>query len=79
LFGGLELGTSSYESLTCFVVLELLEVVDEHFSELGSLGVPFSCVSVSVARIEDGGIYTGQSGRNCEVEYGDLLGGSAQD
>lgn len=64
----LELGTSSYESLTCFVVLKLLEVIDEHFSELVSLGVPFFGVSVGVAGIENVGVYAGKFGGNCEVE-----------
>ena len=37
---GLELGTCGNESLAGFVMLELLEVVDEHLGELGSLCRP---------------------------------------
>ncbi len=74
----LELGAGSYESLACGVVLKLLEVVDEHFSELGSFCCPFFGVGVCVAGIENVRVYTGQFGRNSEVEDGELLGGSAQ-
>lgn len=71
--------TCSYECLACLMSFELLEVVDEHFSELVSLGVPFLSVGVSVAGIEDLGVYAGEFGGDGEVEDGELLGGSAED
>ena len=71
--------TGSYESLTSFVTFKLLEVVDEHFSELVSLNCPFFGVSVGVARIKDLRIYARKFGRNSEVEDGELLGRSLKD
>ena len=71
--------TCSYECLACLMSFELLEVVDEHFSELVGLGVPFLSVGVSVAGIEDLGIYAGEFGGDGEVEDGELLGGSLED
>ena len=64
----LELGTSSYESLTSLVTCELSKVLDEASSEILSLLFPLSSVSVSVARIEDVGINTGKLCGNYEVE-----------
>ena len=63
-----ELGTGCYESFTGFVVLKLLEVVDEHFGKLGSLICPDSGIGVGVAGIENLGIYAGELGGNSEVE-----------
>ena len=57
------------------MAFELLEVVDEHFSEFVSLLGPFCGIGVGVARIKDLGINTGEFGRNGEVEDGELLGG----
>lgn len=73
------MGSCGYESFAERMVLELLEVVDEHFGELvGFLG-PFSGICVSVARIEDLRINAREFGRDGEVEDGELLGGSGQD
>ncbi len=74
-----ELGTCGYKSFTGCVVFKLLEVVDEHFGKFGSFFFPNLGVGVSVAGIEDFGIYAGKFGRNFEVEDGELLGGSSQD
>ena len=60
------MGAGGYESLACLVVLELLEVVDEHVGELVGLGVPFLRICVGVAGIEDLGIYAGELGGNSE-------------
>ena len=73
------MGAGGYESLACLVVLELLEVVDEHLGELVGFGVPFLGIGVSVAGIQDFGVYTGELGGNGEVEDGDNLGGSLED
>ena len=75
----LEFWTSCNEGLAGFVVLELLEVVDEHFSKFGCLNSPFFGVGVGVAGIKDLGIYAGELGGNCEVEDRNLLGGSGKD
>ena len=73
--GLFSVGAGGYESLACLVVLELLEVVDEHVGELVGFGVPFLGIGVSVAGIQDFGVYTGELGGNGEVEDGDNLGG----
>lgn len=75
----LELRTGSYESLTGRIVFEFLEVVDEHFSKLGGFNSPFFSVGVSVAGIEDLGIYAGKFGGNGEVKDRKLLGGGGED
>ena len=72
----LELGTCYYKSFAGFVVLKLLEVVDEHFSKLGGFCCPVCGVCVSVAGIKDLGINAGQLGGDSEIKDGELLGGS---
>ena len=74
-----ESGTGGNESLASLIVLELLEVVDEHLGELGSLCSPFCGICVGVAGVEDLGINAGQFGGYGEVEDRNLLGGSLQD
>ncbi len=76
---GSELGACGYKSLSCFIVFKLLEVVDEHFGELGGFSIPFFNVGVSVARVKNFGIYAGEFGGYGEVEDGELLGGGLQD
>ena len=76
---GLQLGTSDDEGLASFVVGELLEVLDEASGEVLGLGFPFASAAVGVARIEDLGIDTGESGGNFEIEVRNLLGGSLLD
>ena len=61
------------------MVLILLEVLNEACSQVFSLGVPFFDIGVSVAGIENLGIYAREFGRNFEVEDGELLGGSLED
>ena len=75
----LELRTSCNESLTSLVSLILLEVLDEAGSEILSLLLPLSCVSISVARIEDVGVYAVELCRNNEVEEWDSLCWSSVD
>lgn len=75
----LELGTSCYERLTCGIELELLEVLDEHLSKLGSLLSPLLGVSVSVAGVKNLGIHAGEFSGNSEVEDRNLLSGSSKD
>ena len=72
----LELWTSSNQSLTSLVTLVLLEVLDEAASQILSLLVPLSSISVSVARIEDVGVYALKLCGNLEVEVRNLLRGS---
>ena len=55
MFNLLELWTSSYKCLTSLVALVLLEILDEASSQILSLLVPLSSISVSVTRIEDVG------------------------
>ena len=74
----LELRTGSYESLTGRIVFEFLEVVDEHFSKLGGFNSPFFSVGVSVAGIEDLGIYAGKFGGNGEVKDRSFLVGAVR-
>ena len=62
------MGAGGYECLTGGVVLEFLEIVDEHVGELVGLLVPFGRVGVGVARVEDLRIYAGEFGGNDEVE-----------
>ena len=69
----LELRTSCNESLTSLVSLILLEVLDEAGSEILSLLLPLSCVSISVAWVEDVGVYAVELCRNNEVEEWDSL------
>ena len=75
----LQLWTCSNECLTSLVTLVLLEILDEAGSQILSLLVPLSSVSVSVARIEDVGIYALELCGNLEVEVRNLLGRSLQD
>ena len=70
---GLELRTSSNESLTSLVVCVLSEVLDEASSEVLSLLLPLRSLSVSVARIKNLSSYTRKLCRNLEVEHRDLL------
>lgn len=71
--------TCGNKFLTGRIVGVLLEVLDEALGKVLSLNVPLFGVGVGVARIEDLGIYTGEFGRNLEVEDGELLGGSLED
>ena len=61
------------------VAFVLGEVLDEAASQIQSLGLPLGSILVGVARIEDGGIDTGQLGGNLKVEVRDLLGGGLVD
>ena len=74
----LQLRASCYECLAGLVGLVLLEVLDEAACQILSLGLPLSCVSISVARVKDCGINAGKLCGNLEVEVRDLLGGSLQ-
>ena len=69
----LELGTCGNECFAGSVVLILLEVLDETLCEVFCLGCPFFGICVSVAGIEDLGIYAGEIGRDLEVEDGEFL------
>ena len=75
----LELRTCSDESLTSLVASELSEVLDEAASEVFCLLFPLSSVSVSVARIEDVGVNTGELCGHYKVEVRDNLCGSLVD
>ena len=75
----LELRTSGNESLTSFVSLVLLEILDEASCEILSLLFPYRSVSVSVARIEDLRINTRKFSRNNEVEVRNCLSRSLID
>ena len=75
----LQLGTSSHECLASLVALVLLEVLDEATSQVLSLLVPLSSVSISVTGVKDVGVYTLQLCGHLEVEVRNLLRGSLQD
>ena len=64
----LEFRTCSYESLTSLIAFVLNEVLDEASSEVFSLLLPLSSVSVCITRIEDVRVNTLQLCRNNEVE-----------
>ena len=70
---GLELRTSSNESLTSLVVCVLSEVLDETSSQILSLLLPLRSLSVCIAWIQDLSSYTWQLCWNLEVEHRDLL------
>ena len=69
----LQLGTGGNQSLAGFVALVLDEVLLEAGSQVLGLLIPLSGIGVGVAGIQNGGINTGQSGGNLEVEVGDEL------
>ena len=66
--------TGSHELLALLVAGELREVLDEATCEVLGLHVPILGTLVGVARIEDLGIHTRQSGRDLEVEDRQRLG-----
>ncbi len=76
---GLEFGTGCYEGFTSFVAFKFLEVVDEALSEVLCFDVPVFDVGVSVAGIEDFGIYAGELGGHFEVEQRNSLSRSVVD
>ena len=71
--------TCCNECLAGFVVLVLLEVLDEARCEVFGFGVPLFCICVGIAGIKDLRIYAGKLGRNLEVEDRKGLGGSLKD
>ncbi len=75
----LELRTSLGELLARLVGLEFLEVVDKHIGEFLRFLVPLLRISVSVARIENAGVDSGELGGDHEVEVGEHLCGSLLD
>ena len=75
----LQLGTGGNQSLAGFVALVLDEVLLEAGSQVLGLLIPLSGIGVGVAGVQNGGVNTGQSGGNLEVEVGDGFGGSLVD
>ena len=70
----LQLGTSSYKSLTLLVGGELREVLDKATCEILGLSVPLRSICIGVAGIQDCGVYAGQCCGHLEVEDRNLLG-----
>ena len=75
----LELRTGGYECLTGSVALKLSEVLDEAGGEVLSLLFPLASAVVSVARVEDSGVYAGEFRGHYEVEVRNGLRGGLVD
>ena len=65
------------QSLAVLVALVLCEVLDEAASQILGLLFPLSGICVGVAGVEDGGVNTGQSGGDLEIEVGIFLVGAS--
>ena len=70
----LQLRAGGYESLSCLIAGELLEVLDEASGEILGLNLPLLGGSIGVAGIEDVGVHLVELGRDGKVEVRDGCG-----